>query len=140
VATFEMSARSPSRSWGVRAAVAASIAFGICLVVWGLRSPPQMGADEEVFSNVDALFTAVTARNEALLDSCERRLLALNEAAKLPSNASDYLSGIIQTARAGHWQPAAEKLYRFMSVQRRDAPPGSQPRTHANTRTRAGKR
>ena len=56
------------------------------------------------------------------------------------TDASDYLTGIIQTARAGRWQPAAEKLYRFMSVQRRDATAESTPQVHAKTRTRAGKR
>jgi hypothetical protein len=140
VATIEMAARSPSRSWWIRSAVILSIVVGVCLIVWGLRSPPQIGADEAVFSNVDALFTAVTSRNEALLDACERRLHALCQAEKLPADASEYLTGIIQAARAGRWQPAAQKLYWFMSVQRRDALAESAPRTHANTRTPAGKR
>jgi len=139
VATIEFTTTSPGRSWSIRAALALSIVGGVGLIIWALRSPPQMGADEEVFSNVDALFTAVTARNEALLDACERRLRDLSEAAKLPADANEYLTGIIQTARAGKWQPAAEKLYRFMSVQRRDTLAAS-PKTHANTRTRAAKR
>lgn len=139
MATIEMTTASPGRSWWIRATLALSIVGGVCLIIWGLRSPPQIGADEEVFSNVDALFTAVTARNEALLEACERRLRDLSEAAKLPADANEYLTGIIQTARAGKWQSAAEKLYHFMSVQRRDAFAES-PKTHANTRTRAGKR
>jgi hypothetical protein len=134
-----MTAASPCRSWWIRAALALSTVGGVCIIIWGLRSPPQMGADEEAFSNVDALFTAVTARNEALLDACERRLRDLSVAAKLPTDANDYLTGIIQTARAGRWQPAAEKLYQFMSVQRRESLAAS-PTTHGNTRARTGKR
>jgi hypothetical protein len=44
--------------------------------IWWTR-PPQMGSDEEVFHAVDALFTAVTARDEKLLGQCEQNLRAL---------------------------------------------------------------
>src|SRR5260370_36320783 len=81
--------------------------------VWRSR-PPQMGADEEVFQAVDALFTAVTARDVRLLGECEQRLHALKEAGKLPGEASDYLDGIMNKARDGRWESAAETLYDFM--------------------------
>lgn len=83
-----------------------------------------MGADEEVFRTVDALFTAVTARDEQLLTQGEQRLRAFQEARKLPDRAAHYLQGVIQKARQGHWQPAAESLYDFMQVQRRERKPG----------------
>ena len=99
----------------------------VVLVVLGLRRPPQMGADEAVFDTVDALFTAVTARDPRLLDQCERSLHAHRDAGKLPHDASVYLDGVIGTARGGQWETAAHRLYQFMQVQRRDGA-GSPPR------------
>ena len=98
-------------------AVAAIIAV---VLWWNLGSPPQMGADEEVFRTVDALFTAVTGKNEKQLDDCERRLKGYREAGKLPAGAAKTLDSIIGTARKGQWQPAAERLYAFMQGQRRE--------------------
>lgn len=92
--------------------------FGIIFI--GCSGPPQMGADEETFTAVDALFTAVTARDEKLLHQCEQRLHALRQSGKLPARAGDYLDRIIQTAHAGSWQAAAERLYNFMKGQRRE--------------------
>ena len=79
-----------------------------------------MGADEEASRIVDALFTAVTARDEKLLADCERRLVTLKDAGKLPLAASTYLDNIIRKARAGRWESAAHSLYDFMRAQRRE--------------------
>jgi hypothetical protein len=101
-----------------------SIAAAIFLMgAWYYLSnrPPQMGPDDEVFRTVDALYTAVTARQEKLLAQCEARLQAQKTEGKLPPSAAIYLDNIIATARAGHWQPAAEKLHTFMATQRRSA-------------------
>ena len=105
---------------GVVAATRAIVLF------LNLGSPPQMGADEEVFRTVDALFTAVTGRNEKQLAQCEQRLKGYSEAGRLPPKAARSLDGIIATARTGRWQPAAERLYDFMKVQKREgsASPG----------------
>jgi hypothetical protein len=93
----------------------------ILLMCWfWFARPPQMGADPEVFKTVDALFTAVTARDEKLLGQCERRLSALESAGRLPGKASSYISGIIARAHDGRWQSAAEQLYAFMRAQRPD--------------------
>ena len=106
-----------------RGLMAAGVVGLVVLLVfwfdWWAR-PPQMDADEEVFATVDALFTAVTARDQKLLADCERRLLALKDAGKLPLEASAYLDKVISKARAGRWQKAAETLYDFMRAQRRD--------------------
>lgn len=93
---------------------------GVVVLFAYFRAPPQMGADAEVFRTVDALFTAVTAQDEKLLDQCEQRLRACHEAGKLPPAAWSRLDGVIQTARAGRWRPAAETLYDFMKGQRRE--------------------
>jgi hypothetical protein len=92
---------------------------GIAYFAWGSQ-PPQMGPDDAVFTNVDALFTAVTARDEQRLGECEHRLRVLKSAGKLPADAAHYLDGVIETARAGRWEPAAQRLYGFMTAQRRD--------------------
>jgi hypothetical protein len=88
------------------------------------RTPSQMGADEEVFSSVDALFTAITAHDEKLLLQTEQRLKTFKDAGKLPESAAVYLDGVIQDARGGDWQPAAEDLYWFMKGQRREGSHG----------------
>jgi hypothetical protein len=110
--------KSPTRK---RAVIAAGVvglpSFLLCFFIWWGR-PPQMGGDKEVVRSVDALFTAITARDQKLLGQCEKRLHAHNNAGKLPPEASHYLDGIIQKARAGRWEPAAERLYEFMKAQR----------------------
>ncbi len=99
-----------------------AILLGCLYFAWG--NPPQIGPDEEVFSGVDALFTAVTAHDERLLDQCARRLTGLAEAKKIPEEAWTYLGGIIAKARAGRWQSSAESLYGFMLAQRREGAVG----------------
>jgi hypothetical protein len=106
----------------------AVVAAGVALATW--RSTPQMGGDEEVFRTVDALFTAVAARDEKLLSRCEQRLAAHRDAGKLPPEAADSLARIIAKARAGSWEGAAERLYDFMKNQKREgaaAPPTQKP-------------
>ena len=58
-----------------------------------------MGADEEVFRTVDALYTAVASRDEVRLAECERRLKDYLAAAKLPESAADSLEAIIEKAK-----------------------------------------
>ena len=82
-------------------------------------SPPQIGGNEQTVKAVDALFTAVTARDDKLLGECERRLHALKDAGAPSDNASASLDGIIKTARDGGWESAARTLYDFMRGQRR---------------------
>ncbi len=91
---------------------------GLLVMLWS--GPPQMGADEEVFRSVDALFTAVTARDEKLLGQCEQRLHAQRDAGKMPTEAGEYLDEVIARARSGKWETAAERLYEFMKAQRRE--------------------
>ena len=104
---------------------AAWIALALCLVVGvvliGLRfrSAPQMGADPEVFKTVDALFTAVTSRNQRQLDGCDQRLQSYRNTGQLPPAAADYLNVVVADAKSGKWEPAAHSLYDFMIQQRR---------------------
>ena len=128
---------SDRSSPGRRAAIAAGGVLGLAaLLVWWFvwwTRPPQMGAEEEVFTAVDALFTAVTARDEKLLGQCEQRLSSLKGSGKLPGNAAEYLDGIIRKARAGGWESAAERLYEFMTAQRREGAPAHPKKEPART-------
>jgi hypothetical protein len=89
----------------------------------GFRSQPQLPPSDEVFKSVDALFTAVTSRDESRLTACERRLEKYHRAAKLPDPAWKRLKGVIATARGGQWESAAHRLYDFMQGQRREGVP-----------------
>ena len=104
----------------VLALLGAAVVVGGAVLYHYLSRPPQMGTSEEAFNTVDALFTAVTARDEKRLGECEQRLHAYRDAGKLPANAAAALDAIIQKARNGAWQPAAERLYDFMLAQRRE--------------------
>ena len=95
------------------------------IVVLSLRTPPQMGPDEEVFDTVDALYTAVRNQDEKQLAACEAKLTSYRDAGKLPSSAADSLTSIIATARRGGWDAAARRLYDFMAAQKRE---GAQPK------------
>jgi hypothetical protein len=55
--------RSTTRRAAVAAGAVSLAALAACGLAWWAR-PPQLGADEDVFKAVDALFTAVTARRE----------------------------------------------------------------------------
>ena len=85
--------------------------------IGGCRRPAQIGVDPETHKVVDALFTAITARDAKLLDRCESDLASLHQADRLPESAHRSLAKIIARARAGQWQSAAEDLYPFIQGQ-----------------------
>ena len=118
MATIE---RAPARQRHLKwIGVGAVAAVGLVWLIVSLSRRPQMGPDEEAFHAVDALFTAVTARDERLLGRCEQRLHELRAAGKLPGDAADYLDTVVRQASRGRWESAAETLYGFMLAQRRD--------------------
>ena len=70
------------------------IVLGVSLLVFalgGCGSPPQIGADRDVFNAVDALDTAVSLRDLKLVDRCETTLKDLRDAGKMPDPASQFL-------------------------------------------------
>jgi hypothetical protein len=85
----------------------------------GCGSVVQIGTDEETFSEVDALYTAVTTKRPDLLKECKSRLAALKDEGKLPEAALTELQPVIAQAEQGDWRPAAERLYVFMRHQRK---------------------
>lgn len=86
--------------------------------IWSRIPPPQLKADEQVFTTVDALFTALTSRDSKRLDDCERRLKSYHEEGRTSDAVASTLDGIVKQAREGQWEPAARKLYTFMLGQR----------------------
>jgi len=96
-----------------------ALGSGVVLVaaIWmivGLRRPPPLDSDAEVRKTIDALFTAITARDETLVTGCEQRLSQHRVAGKLSPAAAVHLDQIVQRARAGTWEPAARELYVFI--------------------------
>ena len=82
-------------------------------------SPPQIGNDEKVFTAVEALFTAVGAHDQHLLDNCATNIDGLTKAEELPGDVSGTLTNIVVKARGGNWQDADLDLRWFMKGQRR---------------------
>lgn len=85
----------------------------------GCRRVPQVTTDAAVFKELDALYTAVTARNPQLLQDCRLRMEKLHADKRLEPRAYRQISGFVETAEKGEWKPAAESLYRFMRAQRK---------------------
>jgi len=94
----------------------------VCLLLLaGCGRPPQMGADESVFGEVDALYTAVTAKRPDLLDQSFQRLTELHSSGKVPDAAYQKLTLICEQAEREEWRPAAEQLWHFMRGQRKSS-------------------
>ncbi|MFO0811341.1 MAG: hypothetical protein U0746_22145 [Gemmataceae bacterium] len=104
---------------------------GLAIVLFGLRRPPQMGADERVFGTVDALYTAVRMHDVGKVAQCESRLHGYRDGAQLPAAAATFLDGVIASAHRGDWASAAERLYGFMAAQRREGEIAPKPRGNA---------
>ena len=113
-----------NRQWLGWLALAGLAVAGVVTAIILLRPQPQMGADEEVFDTVDALYTAVRNRDDKQLGDCEARLSAYRDAGKLPVKAAETLASIIGKARSGSWDTAAERLYNFMAEQKREGSRG----------------
>ncbi len=92
----------------------------LVILAMSLRTPPQMGPDDDVFETVDALYTAVRNRDDTRLSACEAKLNEYRGAGKLPASAADSLAAIVAQARGGGWDSAARRLYDFMAAQRRE--------------------
>lgn len=90
------------------------------LLIRGLWSQPQLTANnEDVFTTVDALFTAVTTRDSKRLNECVTRLNTYRDEGSLPKSAAKKLDAIIAQAQSGKWESSAKTLYDFMLAQRR---------------------
>ena len=91
----------------------------LILTIGGCGSEPQIGANKQVFKGVDALYTAVSLKDRKLVDQCAAELKRLFAAGSVPENASRTLDAIMAEARDGKWEPAQQRLQRFMEGQHR---------------------
>jgi len=115
-----MAINEPGRRWLLTLLLGGGLAVG--WFVWNRTwlATPQLANDEQIFKEVDALFTALTTRNRKLLADCEQRLQAGQGAGQVSPAAARVLADTIQQAQAGEWEPAARRLYDFMLDQRRE--------------------
>lgn len=91
------------------------------LTVQGCGRPPQVVDDEECFSAVEALWTAVTTKRKDLLEQTATDIDQLHASGKLSKEGHEALQEIIQSAREEEWMPAAKSLKVFMLGQRKSA-------------------
>ena len=85
----------------------------------GCGRPPQVVDDEECFSAVEALWTAVTTKRKDLLEQTAADIDRLHTTEKLSKEGHEALQEIIQSARNEEWMPAAKTLKSFMLGQRK---------------------
>lgn len=71
----------------------------------------------EAFLTTDALYTAITSHRTELLDESKTRLKKLKQEGKLSTDAFESLAEIVEEARTGNWQAAAEELVGFIRNQ-----------------------
>jgi len=101
---------SAMRLWGFRCNTVRRVFACLTLVMAiGCNSAPPLGS-EEVSSTADALYTAVTSRRLELVDAAEESLNKLHAEQQVSPAAMAVLQAIIDQARAGEWQAAAEEL------------------------------
>jgi outer membrane protein assembly factor BamD (BamD/ComL family) len=97
-----------------------NLTAAVLLIVLLAGCGPSAVNSPEAERSVDALYTAVTSRRPELLDQCEQRLQQLLTEEKLTQTAHEELAEIIQQARQGEWQAAAETLDSFIRNQPAD--------------------
>ncbi|RUL87765.1 hypothetical protein [Tautonia sociabilis] len=110
---------------GIRSAgrgVVAALAAGLIAVAAGgigCGRSPEMGADEEVFRTVDAMYTAVSLRDVGQLSRNAEAIDRLHREGRLPDAAHRALGRIVDRAEQGDWEAARSRLRDFMLDQRR---------------------
>ncbi len=102
-----------------RTAMTYSLVLLIFLVIAGCGRPPQLGEDRAAFKAVDALYTAVSLRDTEKVGQCATQLKSLHDAGKLSDAANQVLDSIIHSAQNKEWEPALERLSKFMEGQTR---------------------
>ena len=112
---------TPERRRNTLLLILGVLALGlIALLIFPQRSPPQIGNDEKVFTAVEALFTAVGAHDQHLLENSATNLDGLHKSRKVARRCfrdTDAISSL--KARSGSWQDADLDLRWFMKGQRR---------------------
>jgi hypothetical protein len=93
-------------------------AFAIAAVLFGgyqawrfYSIPPQLGESPQARKTLDALFTALTARDTAKLTTCMERIEVHFAEGKLSEKATNELRICHGLAKSDSWEKAAKRLY-----------------------------
>lgn len=100
----------------VRHFAAVALFAVVLLTTSGCGYTPALES-EDGFRAVDALYTALTSRRAELVTSVEADLRQLHSKGQLSPDVMGSLSAIIEKARSGSWQKAAEDLDYFIRNQ-----------------------
>ncbi len=82
-------------------------------------STPQVLGNEEVYTSLDALWTAVTSRNLDRVQEVTNELIRLRDEGGLSKEGWGAIEPILQQAFAEKWEPAARSLKKFIGAQRK---------------------
>lgn len=74
-------------------------------------TPPKLQASADALKTLDAMFTALTARDSAKLAACMIRIEQHFAAGKLGRKATDQLRYCAELANKDSWDNAAKHLY-----------------------------
>ena len=107
----------------LRPACRLAIACALSLFASGCGKAPQFVADEDCFTAVDALWTAITAQQKPWLEDSARELERLRDQGQLSPEAWEALAGPIAQAREGRWESAARELRDLIKAQRKPTQP-----------------
>jgi hypothetical protein len=97
-----------------RAKFQAFLLLSCMIAVAGCGGAPAIGPDKAAFTTIDALYSAVSMKDEVQLARNAISLDKLHESGRLPDAAHTSLVAIITEAKAGEWEPARQKLRDFM--------------------------
>jgi hypothetical protein len=95
--------------------VAVACALGILMTSPGCHRPPQVAVHNREI--VVSLATAVSARNNAWLESNARLIEQRRTEGQLSDAEYATLKAIVVRARAGDWKPAEEAVYALRDAQ-----------------------
>ena len=82
-------------------------------------STPQVLENENVYSSLDALWTAVTSRKLDRVQDVTNDLIQLRDDGELSKAGWNAIKPILQQALAEKWEPAAHNLKKFINAQRK---------------------
>jgi len=110
---------SEARLWGrgLRA-VMCCLVVGLLLVPVGCRQPQVLNNDD-AFRQLDALWTAISARRPEMIRQCRDGLTQLHRDQKLSDAGWKVVEGILTQAEQGDWTNAALRLKKLIRGQRR---------------------
>ncbi|WZO98925.1 hypothetical protein EP7_000516 [Isosphaeraceae bacterium EP7] len=97
-----------------RVELLAALLLSCTVMAAGCGRAPAIGPDKEVFTTIDALYTAVSMKDAGQLERNATSLNRFHEAGRLPDGAHEALAAIVFEAKGGEWEPARQKLRDFM--------------------------